>query len=89
MTDVSPFPRSNGLLVVCVVVVVVIAGCEAQPISARVKETRMKNLSAVDFMRVCLATVVPRQFSLVSTQYRSKIVCENGTISFRFWNRRV
>ena len=66
MTEASPLPRSSGPLAGCVVVVVVlvvvIPGCEAQPMRTRAKETRMANLSAVDFMRVCLATGVPSGF---------------------------
>jgi hypothetical protein len=51
------------LVVFTVVVVVVAAGFDAQPIKARVNERRTASLSAVDFMRVCLATVVPLAFS--------------------------
>jgi hypothetical protein len=78
----------SGALVVCVVEVVVVAGCDAQPIKARPKEMRTTNLSAVDFMRVCLATVVPVDFSLVSLRLRFKLFCESGTNSFHFWNAR-
>ena len=80
MADVSPLLRSNGPLVVCAVVVVVIAGCEAQPIKVRVKETRRTNLSAVDFMRVCLATVVPAAFTCVRATAAARTCSKSGTM---------
>lgn len=85
MTEASPLPRSSGW---DVSLLVVIAGCDAQPIKTSAMETRTANFSAVDFMRVCLATVVPGRFSLVTRLFYVRIGCENGTNSFRSRNAR-